>query len=79
MQSHTATSIDSRRFCLTQLLSEVLCLPLIGQNLRKMEGDTVDEPGRELNELQNADWVSDLPFKEWRHLIGSIYSSFNLV
>uniref|UniRef100_A0A671LPN3 Protein spire homolog 1-like n=1 Tax=Sinocyclocheilus anshuiensis TaxID=1608454 RepID=A0A671LPN3_9TELE len=27
------------------------------ENLRKMEGDTVDEPGRELNELQNADWA----------------------
>uniref|UniRef100_A0A8C2H4R2 Protein spire homolog 1-like n=1 Tax=Cyprinus carpio TaxID=7962 RepID=A0A8C2H4R2_CYPCA len=27
------------------------------ENLRKMEGDTVDEPGRELNELQNADWT----------------------
>uniref|UniRef100_A0A9J7ZVA8 Spire-type actin nucleation factor 1b n=1 Tax=Cyprinus carpio carpio TaxID=630221 RepID=A0A9J7ZVA8_CYPCA len=27
------------------------------ENLRKMEGDTVDEPGRELNELQNSDWT----------------------
>uniref|UniRef100_A0A8C1D3V6 Spire-type actin nucleation factor 1b n=1 Tax=Cyprinus carpio carpio TaxID=630221 RepID=A0A8C1D3V6_CYPCA len=27
------------------------------ENLRKMEGDAVDEPGRELNELQNADWA----------------------
>lgn len=27
------------------------------ENLRKIEGDTVDEPGRELNELQNADWA----------------------
>ncbi|KTF75297.1 hypothetical protein cypCar_00040100 [Cyprinus carpio] len=35
----------------------MLCLALIGQNLRKMEGDTVDEPGRELNELQNSDWT----------------------
>ncbi|XP_026139144.1 protein spire homolog 1 isoform X2 [Carassius auratus] len=26
------------------------------ENLRKMEGDAVDERGRELNELQNADW-----------------------
>ncbi|XP_059424558.1 protein spire homolog 1-like isoform X3 [Carassius carassius] len=26
------------------------------ENLRKMEVDTVDERGRELNELQNADW-----------------------
>lgn len=26
------------------------------QNLRKMEEDT-EEPGRDLNELQNADWV----------------------
>ncbi|XP_051575175.1 protein spire homolog 1 isoform X1 [Myxocyprinus asiaticus] len=26
------------------------------ENLRKMEGDTVDDPGREINELQNADW-----------------------
>ncbi|XP_073781644.1 protein spire homolog 1 isoform X1 [Danio rerio] len=27
------------------------------ENLRKIEGDSVDEPGRELNELQNADWA----------------------
>uniref|UniRef100_A0A671LCV5 Protein spire homolog 1-like n=1 Tax=Sinocyclocheilus anshuiensis TaxID=1608454 RepID=A0A671LCV5_9TELE len=27
------------------------------ENLRKMEGDAVDEPGRELNKLQNADWA----------------------
>ncbi|XP_016395988.1 protein spire homolog 1-like [Sinocyclocheilus rhinocerous] len=27
------------------------------ENLRKMEGDAVDKPGRELNELQNADWA----------------------
>ncbi|TRY88604.1 hypothetical protein DNTS_029998, partial [Danionella cerebrum] len=26
-------------------------------NLLKMEGDTIDEPGRDLNELQNADWA----------------------
>ncbi|XP_026083630.1 protein spire homolog 1-like [Carassius auratus] len=26
-------------------------------NLCKMQGDAVDEPGRELNELQNADWA----------------------
>lgn len=64
---------------MTQLLSEMLCLALIGQNLRKMEGDTVDEPGRELNELQSADWVSDLPFKKRRRLIGSICSPSNLV
>ncbi|KAI7806145.1 protein spire homolog 1 isoform X1 [Triplophysa rosa] len=29
----------------------------VKENLRKMEGDTVDDPGRELNELQNADWA----------------------
>jgi len=44
-----------------------------------MEGETVDAPGRELNELQNSDWVSDLLFKEWRLLIGSIHFSSNLV
>ncbi|KAL2084036.1 hypothetical protein ACEWY4_019554 [Coilia grayii] len=27
------------------------------ENLRKMEGDTVDDPGRDLTELQNADWA----------------------
>lgn len=27
------------------------------QNLRKMEGETPEGPGRDLNELQNADWV----------------------
>ncbi|KAG9283806.1 hypothetical protein AMEX_G2615 [Astyanax mexicanus] len=27
------------------------------ENLRKMEGDTTDDPTRDLNELQNADWV----------------------
>ncbi|KAG1932287.1 protein spire homolog 1 isoform X1 [Pimephales promelas] len=27
------------------------------ENLRKMEGETVDAPGRELNELQNSDWT----------------------
>ncbi|KAI7798425.1 protein spire homolog 1 isoform X2 [Triplophysa rosa] len=27
------------------------------ENLRKMEGETPDEPGRDLNELQNADWA----------------------
>ncbi|XP_052003607.1 protein spire homolog 1 [Xyrauchen texanus] len=26
------------------------------ENLRKMEGDTVDDSGRDINELQNADW-----------------------
>uniref|UniRef100_A0A8B9HNH8 Spire-type actin nucleation factor 1b n=1 Tax=Astyanax mexicanus TaxID=7994 RepID=A0A8B9HNH8_ASTMX len=27
------------------------------ENLRKMEGDTTDDPTRDLNELQNADWA----------------------
>ncbi|XP_051999656.1 protein spire homolog 1-like [Xyrauchen texanus] len=27
------------------------------ENLLKMEGGTIDDPGRELNELQNADWA----------------------
>ncbi|XP_063054945.1 protein spire homolog 1 isoform X2 [Engraulis encrasicolus] len=27
------------------------------ENLRKMEGDAVDDPGRDLTELQNADWA----------------------
>ncbi|KAI4888797.1 hypothetical protein NFI96_006431 [Prochilodus magdalenae] len=27
------------------------------ENLRKMEGDTTDDPARDLNELQNADWA----------------------
>ncbi|XP_048085859.1 LOW QUALITY PROTEIN: protein spire homolog 1 [Alosa alosa] len=27
------------------------------ENLRKMEGDAPDEPARDLNELQNADWA----------------------
>lgn len=27
------------------------------QNLRKMEEESSEEPGRDLNELQNADWV----------------------
>ncbi|XP_068179809.1 protein spire homolog 1 isoform X2 [Antennarius striatus] len=27
------------------------------ENLRKMEEDTLEEPGRDLNELQNADWA----------------------
>ncbi|XP_072548591.1 protein spire homolog 1 isoform X2 [Salminus brasiliensis] len=27
------------------------------ENLRKMEGDTTDDPSRDLNELQNADWA----------------------
>lgn len=47
----------------TQMVCKVFCLALIGQNLRKIEGDTVDDPGRELNELQNADWVSHLPYQ----------------
>ncbi|XP_055067532.2 protein spire homolog 1 [Misgurnus anguillicaudatus] len=29
----------------------------VKENLRKIEGDTVDDQGRELNELQNADWA----------------------
>lgn len=28
-----------------------------GQNLRKMEGETLQQPARDLDELQNADWV----------------------
>lgn len=31
---------------------------VIGQNLRKMEGNTTVDSARDLNELQNADWVS---------------------
>lgn len=27
------------------------------ENLRKMEGDAVDDPGRDLTELQNSDWA----------------------
>lgn len=32
-------------------------LSLPHQNLRKMEAESSEEPGRDLNELQNADWV----------------------
>lgn len=29
------------------------------QNLRRMEGETPEEPVRDLNELQNDDWVKE--------------------
>lgn len=34
-----------------------LCV-CVHQNLRKMEAESSEEPGRDLNELENADWVS---------------------
>lgn len=34
-----------------------LSLHFSHQNLRKMEEESSEEPGRDLNELQNADWV----------------------
>lgn len=40
---------------LTIISKAHLSLPL--QNLRKMEEESSEEPGRDLNELQNADWV----------------------
>lgn len=39
---------------MTELCSA--CVSLV-QNLRKMEGDTREDPVKDLNELQNADWV----------------------
>lgn len=36
---------------------KILNLHLSHQNLRKMEEESSEEPGRDLNELQNADWV----------------------
>jgi len=40
-------------------LKIVFCL-FFSQNLRKMEGET-QEPVKDLNELQNADWVRAIP------------------
>lgn len=40
---------------LTVISKALLSLP--HQNLRKMEAESSEEPGRDLNELQNADWV----------------------
>ncbi|KAK1806396.1 hypothetical protein P4O66_004914 [Electrophorus voltai] len=37
--------------------SSHLLADIDSQNLRKMEGDTTDDPARDLNELQNADWA----------------------
>lgn len=39
--------------------SKPVSLSLFDQNLRKMEEESSMEPGRDLNELQNADWVGN--------------------
>lgn len=43
-----------------------ICVSLsVHQNLRKMEAASSEEPGRDLNELQNADWVGDYTPDLW--------------
>ena len=44
----------------TMTLTLTLLLPAawVGQNLRKMGGERWEEPVRDLDDLQNADWVT---------------------
>uniref|UniRef100_A0A8K9UQG4 Spire-type actin nucleation factor 1a n=1 Tax=Oncorhynchus mykiss TaxID=8022 RepID=A0A8K9UQG4_ONCMY len=43
------------------------------ENLRRMEGDTREEPVRDLNELQNADWA-----KFWMQVMGDLRNGVKL-
>ena len=45
----------------TMTLTLTLLLPAawVGQNLRKMGGERWEEPVRDLDDLQNADWVTN--------------------
>lgn len=50
------------------LLSYSNCVSLslsFHQNLRKMEAESSEEPGRDLNELQNDDWVGNWTSDLW--------------
>lgn len=45
---------------------QTVCLSLsFHQNLRKMEAESSEEPGRDLNELQNDDWVGNWTSDLW--------------
>lgn len=65
-------SLLSFFFFLLNILSDfffniqTVCLSLsFHQNLRKMEAESSEEPGRDLNELQNDDWVGNWTSDLW--------------
>lgn len=52
-----------------KLVSELWPSLCLHQNLRKMEQESSEEPVRDLNELQNADWVRKQTLDLQTHLI----------
>lgn len=60
------------------LLSYTNCVclsPSFHQNLRKMEAESSEEPGRDLNELQNDDWVGNWTSDLWPPASADLKSS----